>query len=63
MKKIFILILLISFNSFCQITNNQDEDSANNGEKISYVDFNISLIRLIATPERYDGKVIQVEGF
>ncbi len=62
MKKIYIFILLISLNSFCQIKESQDEDSKN-VEKVSHVDFNISLIRLIATPERYDGKVIQVEGF
>lgn len=32
------------------------------GEKMLYV-YNVSIIQLIATPEKYDGKLIRVSGF
>lgn len=64
MKNLILLILFISLQSYSQKVNKKlDEDNNEDLVSVSSIDFNISLIRLIATPEKYDGKVIQVEGF
>ena len=57
-KNILIALTIIySYQSFAQ--NNPSETD----QVIPHSQFTISLINLIATPEKYDGKLVQVIGY
>jgi uncharacterized protein with ACT and thioredoxin-like domain len=53
--------MIFPLKSFSQ--TKPDTSNVKNEKVVSFDDFDISLVRLIATPERYDGKIIQVKGY
>ena len=64
MKYFTILILcFIGLNISCHAQIKKDNIKDSLGNTVPFSDFNISMIRLIANPEKYDGKLIQVQGF
>lgn len=61
MKQIlFIAFILFTFNC-CSQSKGENEDELT--MVIPDDEYNISLVRLIATPEKYDGKTIQIIGY
>ena len=58
-----IFFLLISLISNGQIRNDTIDETELKPLQLLDIKENISLIRLIATPEKYDGKRIQVIGY
>lgn len=56
-----ILFLIITFSGFCQ-TKPRSEKIIEEKAIPSY-EFNIPLVRLIANPEKYQGKTIQIKGY
>ncbi|WP_423146446.1 hypothetical protein [Rubrolithibacter danxiaensis] len=64
LKSIFIVLLVTNgFSSFGQTVINLDSIRAANTFPKFADQFKISVIRLIATPEKFDGKTMQVVGF
>nr|WP_315152948.1 hypothetical protein [uncultured Flavobacterium sp.] len=61
MKYITLFLLAFSFNACSQNKTTLKETETENA--IPFNEFDISLIRLIATPEKYDGKQVQVRGY
>ena len=61
MKSYFLIIFLISLKSFCQTTLEKfnDENRHKNPQEI----LDVSIIQLIASPEKYDGKIVHIIGF
>ena len=59
MKYITLFLLAFSLNACSQNKTTLKE----NENVIPFNEFDISLIRLIATPEKYDGKQVQVRGY
>lgn len=58
MKSIlFTILILLSGHCFGQIS----KDS--NSTLVPFHEFNISLVKLITNPEKYDGKIIQIVGY
>ncbi len=64
LKPFFIVLLVTnSFSSFGQTVINLDSIRAVNNFPNFADQFIISVIRLIATPEKFDGKTLQLKGF
>ena len=61
MKNYFLIILLISLKSFYQtpLEKFNDENRNKNPQEI----LDVSVIQLITSPEKYDGKIVHVTGF
>lgn len=67
MKKLF-LFLIISFFSFgCAQNSEQKSKQIENEEEltdiIKFDDFDVSMLRLIVTPEKYHNKTVQIIGY
>jgi uncharacterized lipoprotein NlpE involved in copper resistance len=64
-KKILIIILLTLTQSGCDQKSEQSEKVNNeNKTEIEYSsDYTLSLVNLIATPEKYHGKKVQIIGY
>jgi hypothetical protein len=62
-RLIFFTCLLIGFNhtTFAQIDSTRIKERLRTAVRGS--DFTVSLVRLMATPERYHGKTIQLVGY
>lgn len=58
--KLTLILLFTSLSCFSQIT---EKPNKINAESTPWEEYDISIIRLIATPEKYDGKQIQVIGY
>jgi hypothetical protein len=56
-----MIMLLFSLNSYCQtpLVKFNEENRAKNPQEI----LRVSILQLITTPEKYDGKLIEVTGF
>ncbi len=54
-----LIIVVVSINIYAQRRNNSASQPTFNSEKI----FSLSLIRLIAAPEKYNGKYVRVHGY
>jgi hypothetical protein len=63
MKYIILILLAFSLNACSQNKTTHKATETEKEEVIPFRQFDISLIRLIATPEKYDGKQIQVRGY
>lgn len=63
MKYIYLILLTFSLSVHSQNKTEQKDTEIEDGKIIPYSEFDISLIKLIANPEKYDGKVIQVRGY
>ena len=61
MKKWFFLLSIISLNSFSQ--SNLEKFNSENKNNSPGEALDVSIIQLISNPEKYDGKIIYVEGF
>ena len=64
MKKttlILFFLIVVTFSGFCQ-TKPRSEKIIEEKAIPSY-EFNIPLVRLIANPEKYQGKTIQIKGY
>jgi hypothetical protein len=63
--KLILTITAITLSSFGQ--SKEEVDAANDIERamreVKVKNLNVSLVSLIATPERYDGEMIQVKGY
>ncbi|SMP17594.1 hypothetical protein [Chryseobacterium profundimaris] len=70
MKKILTisLVLLLSFFSLGCAQNSKSKDKQDSKEEefseiIAFEDYNISMLRLIVTPEKYHNKTVQIIGY
>lgn len=64
MKYIILILLVFSLNACSQNKTTTKEPKENEKEEsIPFHEFNISIIKLISTPEKYDGKQVQVIGY
>lgn len=63
MKYIILILFAFSLNACSQNKRTTKGSESEKEEAIPFHEFNISLIRLISTPEKYDGKQIQVIGY
>ncbi|MDQ1097577.1 MULTISPECIES: hypothetical protein [Chryseobacterium] len=67
MKKILFIIYLSIFSVSCaqnsESQNKQNSDEEEFGEIISFDEYDISMLRLIVTPEKYHNKTVQVIGY
>ncbi len=55
--------MVFSLNAFSQNKTTTKKIESEEEKVIPFNEFNISLLRLITTPEKYDGKQIQVIGY
>ncbi|RYJ39676.1 hypothetical protein NU08_1345 [Flavobacterium anhuiense] len=55
--------MTFSLNAFSQNKKTPNKSKSEKDQAISFHKYDISLIRLISTPEKYDGKQIQVIGY
>jgi len=62
-KIYFTLLILTKINCIGQDSSNKKETNFHPVQLESNDLYNVSLVKLIATPEKYDGKTIQVVGF
>ncbi|OYU79010.1 MAG: hypothetical protein CFE23_15985 [Flavobacterium sp. BFFFF1] len=58
--KFYLILLFLPLNCLSQTTENSTQKK---DEFTPWNEFSISLIKLIATPEKYDGKRVQVIGY
>ncbi len=64
MKYIILILLAFSLNACSQNKTTSKEQKENEKvEGVPFHEFNISIIKLISTPEKYDGKQVQVIGY
>lgn len=63
MKYITLILLTFSLNACSQNKTTKKETESEKEKLIPFHEYDISMIRLIATPEKYDGKQIQVIGY
>ncbi|GHS96382.1 hypothetical protein FACS189421_01380 [Bacteroidia bacterium] len=65
MKQFFIIAVFLTFSVqvFSQANSNQPLPNIGSGPWDYGIYGNTSLIQLIATPEKYDGKMIQIIGY
>jgi hypothetical protein len=65
MKQFFIIALLVTFSSpvFSQANSKKPLPDIGSGPFDYGIYGNTSLIQLIANPEKYDGKIIQIIGY
>ncbi|WP_394775778.1 hypothetical protein [Flavobacterium sp.] len=63
MKYIILILLTFSLNACSQNKTTTKGSESEKEEAIPFHEFNISIIRLISTPEKYDGKQIQLIGY
>jgi hypothetical protein len=63
MKYIYLILLTFSLSVYSQNKTEQKETEIEYGKTIPFNEFDISLIKLIANPEKYDGKLVQVRGY
>jgi hypothetical protein len=65
MKKLFfITIVLIGLNSFAQEDPDYlSKETVQALKQVKVKNLNLSMVNLIATPERFDGEMVQVRGY
>lgn len=61
--KYIILVVLAFLINACSQNKNTEEPKSEKEQTLSSDKFDISIIKLIATPEKYHGKQIQVIGY
>jgi hypothetical protein len=63
MKYIILILFAFSLNACSQDKTTSKELKGEKEQAVPFHEFDISLIRLISTPAKYDGKQIQVIGY
>ncbi|WP_295203798.1 hypothetical protein [uncultured Chryseobacterium sp.] len=67
MKNVLLILYLSLFSWSCaqnsESQNKQNSDEEEFGEIISFDEYDISMLRLIVTPEKYHNKTVQVIGY
>ncbi|WP_433830457.1 hypothetical protein [Flavobacterium anhuiense] len=64
MKYIILILLGFLLNACSQNKTTAKEPKENeNKQGVPFHEFNVSIIKLISTPEKYDGKQVQVIGY
>ncbi|WP_042719987.1 hypothetical protein [Flavobacterium sp. B17] len=67
MKNILLIIYLSFFSLSCaqnsESKNNSNSSEEESSEIINFEDYDISMLRLIVTPEKYHNKTVQIIGY